>query len=116
MLPSKQRLTRQQFTNLLKNPGIKVVFNQLGTLKYIESDKELGLPFLKPSSLSVVTGSKQQKKAVLRNKIRRQIYTLFSKNPYKISISGILYVSKQSYDMPYEQIKDRFYALLSKTS
>ena len=108
MLPSKQRLTRQQFTNILKNPEIKVVFNAVGTLKYIK-DKEL-------SSLCVVTGSKQQKKAVLRNKARRRIYTLFSKNPYKISISGILYVSKQSYDMSHEQIKDRFYALLSKIS
>jgi ribonuclease P protein component len=115
MLPSNQRLTRQQFTDFLKNPEIKVVFNPLGTFKYIK--KESGLRNGKPDSfsdLSVVTGSKYQKKAVLRNKMRRRLYTIFHKNPYNISISGVFYVSKQSYELSYEQLKDYFYALLSK--
>jgi ribonuclease P protein component len=115
MLPSPQRLTRQQFTELLKNPEIKVVFNAVGTFKYVK--KEPGLRNGKPGSfseLSVVTGSKHQKKAVLRNKIRRQVYTLFPNNPYNIKVSGIFYVSKQSYTFSYQHLKDYFYALLSK--
>jgi ribonuclease P protein component len=108
MLPSPQRLTRQQFAELLKNPEIKVVFNTLGTFKYQEQSNSGTVKF------TVVTGSKHQKKAVLRNKIRRQVYTLFRNNPYNIKISGILYVSKQSYMFSYQQLKDYFYALLSK--
>ncbi|HTH93561.1 MAG TPA: ribonuclease P protein component [Candidatus Paceibacterota bacterium] len=109
MLPSNQRLSRQQLTDLLKNPEIKVIFNHLGTLKYLhQSNSEI------PNKLSVVTGSKNQKKAVLRNKIRRQIYIIFRNNAYNINISGIFYASKQAYSLSYQEIKDYFYALLSK--
>lgn len=116
MLPSKQRLTRQQFTTLLKNPELKVIFNAVGTLKYVKVgvEKQSGLKDGKPGPFSVVTGSKHKKRAVLRNKFRRRVYTLFSKNPYEINISGVLYASKQVYDMPYDQIKTHLNALLSK--
>ncbi len=106
MLPSSQRLSRQQITALLADPQIKVVFNRIGTLKYR----------LSPGyALSVVTGSKNQKKAVLRNKLRRQLYSL-ARIENTPEMEGILYVSKQIYDLSFQELKDAFHALLSKTA
>jgi RNase P protein component len=114
MLPSNQRLSRDQVTSFLKSPEIKVIFNRLGTFKYCISPKLSNEGGPGQSIITVITGSKQQKRAVLRNKIRRQIYTAFRKNPYNISIEGMLYVSKQSYDLSYQEITDLLHALLSK--
>jgi len=115
MLPSSQRLSRQQVIDLLKNPELQVVFNRTGTLKYLYQSNS---GTFNKSGFTVVTGSKQQKKAVLRNKIRRQLYSLFrlyKKNNENKDIMAILYISKQLYDMSYREIQDNFYALLSKT-
>ena len=106
MLPSTTRLSRSQVTSLLIHTDVKVVFNRLGTLKYVNS--------LENKGFTVVTGSKNQKKAVLRNKVRRQLYTLFNKNK-DISLQGILYVSKQVYDMSYTELDQNLNALLQKT-
>jgi ribonuclease P protein component len=111
MLPSSQRLSRQQVTDLLKNPQLKVIFNRTGTLKWDYSPTP---------ALTVVTGSKQQKKAVLRNKLRRQLYNIFHSyqetSQKSLQLKGILYISKQLYDMSFLELKDNFYALLSKTT
>ncbi len=107
MLPSTKRLTRRQVSSLLETPGLKVVFNRLGTLKYIKTTQD-------KTAFTVVTGSKHQKRAVLRNKIRRQLYTLFDKNE-KIAFIGILYVSKQVYDMSYIELKTNLDALVQKS-
>lgn len=106
MLPSSQRLTRRQITDFLKNTDISVVFNRLGTLKYQKNLLNIGF--------SVVTGSKNQKKAILRNKVRRQIYTIFRKYSKTTPFLGVLYVSKQVYDMTYIDIERYFYALLEQ--
>jgi ribonuclease P protein component len=114
MLPSKQRLSRQQATDLLKDPELKVVFNRLGTLKYHFDTSAYQDQFnsVRPA-LTVVTSSKNQKRAVLRNKLRRQIYSLALQ--YKdFSFIGMFYVSKNSYDMSYSDIKRYFYELLQK--
>lgn len=92
MLPSNERLSRQKFQEILENKGLIIVFNKLGTLKYIPSEL---------TRLSVVTSSKHEKRAVLRNKLRRRIYGLFKKTP----IQGVFYVSKGSYVFPYNEIK-----------
>ncbi len=107
MLPSTQRLTRQQVTDFLKSPAIKVVFNRAGTFKYIPSDFPL---------LTIVTGSKNQKKAVLRNTLRRRLYSLFTQYKGLKSIQGIVYVSKQAYDMSYEDLSRYFYSLLEQST
>jgi ribonuclease P protein component len=109
MLPSNKRLTRQQVTDFLKNSDIKVVFNRLGTFKYLGQSNSGTLGF------TVVTGSKNQKKAVLRNKIRRQLYVL-ARQYGEIPFICMLYVSKQSYDMSYAELKTNLYALLEKSS
>jgi len=109
MMPTTARLTRAQCSDLLKNPSLKGVFNRLGTLKYIKSDINKGF--------CVVTGSKQQKKAVKRNKIRRQLYTIFStiyKNNDKTPIIAMLHVSKHSYGMSFEELFKECNDLLTK--
>jgi ribonuclease P protein component len=89
--------------NLLKSPDLKVVYNRLGTLKYTHSATP---------TLSVVVSSKHEKKAVARNKLRRRIYNL----PLLKPITGIFYVSKQSYSFEYKDIKKLFYELLEKAA
>ena len=87
-----------------------MVFSSLGTLKYTKNTTNKGL--------SVITGSKQQKKAVLRNKLRRQLYTIF-RNYYNNPVNtplvvGMFYVSKHSYGMSFEELNIQFCALLTK--
>ena len=106
MLPSSQRLSRQQISEFLINKGVKTVFNQLGTLKYLPSTTK---------AFTVITGSKNQKSAVLRNRLRRQLYTMFSRSE-KTPILGMLYVSKQVYSMSYSDLKQYLYDLLEKIS
>jgi ribonuclease P protein component len=105
MLPSKKRLSRIQFEAFSSSKGQKVVFNRLGTLKYSENTAQLS---------GVVTSSKHEKRAVVRNKLRRRIYSLFESStlPYTI----VLYVSKQSYTMQYDEIKNLFNDLIKKIS
>lgn len=104
MLPSNQRFKRQEFTDFLLNKGIFVVFNRLGTLKYLPS----------PASrrFAVVTSSKHEKKAVSRNKLRRRVYSLVKALP--VPIEGVLYVSKQSYTLTYDEVKNLFNDLYTK--
>ena len=103
MLASKERFSRSEFTSFLNNKDILVVYNQLGTLKYRKAEL---------CKLSVITGSKHQKKAILRNKLRRRIYTLFRGVD---AIEGVLYTAKASYSLEYKDIQKLFYELLVKT-
>lgn len=110
MLPSSERLTRAQCSLLLIDPQIRVVFNRIGTLKYRYNTTNKGL--------SVVTGSKQQKSAVRRNTIRRQLYAIFTeyyKNTARVPVTGMLYVSKQVYDLSFEELRSLFNDLMAKT-
>jgi ribonuclease P protein component len=104
MLPSSQRLSRRQFQEFLENKGILVAYNRLGTLKYIPGT----------SQLAVVTSSKIEKKAVVRNKLRRRIYTTFGLE--RPSIKGVLYVSKQSYTMTHNDVQTLLHELIGKTT
>jgi ribonuclease P protein component len=107
MLPSPQRLSRSRVSVLLADPAIKVIFNRLGTLKYLNNLNSGTFGF------TVVTGSKQQKRAVARNKIRRQLYSLVRQFPYN-SFAGMLYVSKNAYEMTYAELRQYLNALLGK--
>ena len=102
MLPSSARLSRTEFTAFLAQKGVFGVYNNLGTLKFSFEHK----------GFAVVTSSKAQKRAVVRNKLRRRIYSLYKQNG--CSFGGILYVSKQSYTMEYDQIAGYFDELLAK--
>ena len=105
MLPSNERLTRAQCFSLLSNTNLLVVFNRLGTLKYLPSST---------IGLSVITGSKQEKKAVARNKLRRRLYSIFSKQLVK-NLTGMVYVSKHAYSMSFDELTTLFNDLLAKT-
>lgn len=106
MLPKTERLSRAQFSEILENKGFLTIYNRLGTLKYIPSGTK--------QALSVVTSSKYEKKAVIRNKLRRRLYSLFGKE--KSEIMGIFYTAKGSYTLSYLEIQTLFNELLKKTA
>lgn len=103
MLSSAERLNREDFKKTLQNKDLQVVYNRIGTLKYV---------FKETKAFSVVTSSKHEKSAVKRNKIRRTMYVLFQKtNPL---FRGILYTAKDSYGFSHSNLKELFYDLLAK--
>ncbi len=104
MLSKGKRFTREQFEAFLAQKGLQSAYNTLGTLKYTKGNP----------CLAVVTSSKHEKRAVLRNKLRRRVYTLSQQ--YPLSFSGILYASKQSYSFDYETTKRLFVELCTKAS
>ena len=101
MLPSQQRLSRIEFDTLLASPDLQVVFCRFGTFKYRKAEKTL---------ISVVTGAKQQKKAVRRNALRRKLYTVFCGYP----VQGIFYASKQAYDASFEELQLHIQIMMQK--
>lgn len=107
MLPSKKRLSRDLFTLFLSSKDIKTIFNNLGTLKYKKSNE---------NRASIIISSKNEKRAVYRNKLRRRLYSLFADYFKKSDHSNhyILYTSKQSINMSLEEIKNLFNELLKK--
>lgn len=104
MLPKKNRFTRAAFDAFVAQQNLKTVYNQLGTLKYAP----VGNRF------AVVTSSKHEKRAVVRNRLRRRVYNLF----YAASVpcSGILYASKQSYSLDMKETKRLFENLLNRAA
>ncbi len=97
-----KRINRQEFGFFLKNP-YKTVYNKLGTLKY---KKDIN------KKISIVVSSKHEKRAVKRNKIKRRLINLYQKS--KLSGVVIFYVSKQSYNIQYDETKSLFEDLLGK--
>ncbi len=109
MLPSHKRLSRAEFEIFSASKDLKTVFNQLGTLKYKNNNR---------NQASIVISSKHEKRAVYRNKLRRRLYGVFdiyfkTNQDYK---QYILYVSKQAPSFNYQDVKTSLYALLKKTS
>jgi ribonuclease P protein component len=103
MLPKKSRFNRSGFSVFGTTPGIQTVFNRLGTLKYIPSTT---------TQYGVVTSSKHEKLAVVRNRLRRRVYTLFGRLPLKLQ--AVLFASKHAYTMEYAEVETLFNDLLSK--
>lgn len=108
MLPATQRLKRIDFQNFSKAVH-KTVYNSLGTLKYVSSEK---LYF------SIVISKKHQKSAVKRNILRRQIYSIIaaenSKKP--LLIKGILYLSITAATFSFQDSTRYVQDLLLKTT
>ena len=103
MLPSSERLSRAAFNEFLEIPGHITVYNRLGTFKFKKT----------PSfRISVVTSSKHEKRAVVRNTLRRRVYSRFS--TLSCSMTGILYTSKQSYSFTFSEIKSLHEDLIAK--
>jgi len=104
MLPSKERIKTPLFKEVSGSRQVLSVYNDLGTLKFLKSDSK---------KISIVISSKSQKRAVLRNKLKRRVYSIFSKIDLKIN--GILYTSKKSTTMEFENIKNLTNDLIEKT-
>lgn len=103
MLPSNKRLNRRDFLEILSTPGHIIVYNKLGTLKFVKNNQP---------ALSVVISSKNEKKAVKRNLLKRRIYKIFADQ--KVDLRGILYVSKNSSNFSFPEIKELFNDLILK--
>lgn len=93
MLPTTNRLSRAGFTAFTNRSDLKTVYNRLGTLKFTAGT----------TKFTVVTSGKHEKRAVVRNKLRRRVYSQISVK--KPSITGVLYASKQSYTLSFDEIK-----------
>ena len=94
-------LTKHDFETLLKGSH-RVVYNKAGTLKYTEGS----------GKISIVIGSKTEKRAVYRNKIKRRARTLFKAK--KGVIDASFYPAKQVTLFEYKQYKEFFDELLKK--
>lgn len=105
MLPKQNHLSRILWETLKKKQGSRSVFNTLGTLKYYPKDT---------THLAVVVSSKHEKKAVSRNKLKRRINTIFSKNYKTLKGVFIVFPSKQAYNLSYEAIRQQAEELFNK--
>ena len=92
---------RQELSTLLKG-DLKTVFNASGTIKYKQG---IG-------RIVVVVSSKQEKRAVYRNKIKRRARAIFISE--KIPHDVVFYPSKKSLVMPYPEFKVHFHELIKK--
>lgn len=110
MVPSTQRLSRIDFTTLLAQKDLQVVFNRIGTIKYrFFQENEGNTP-----QIAVVSSGKQQKSAVKRNKARRRMYTIVSQSPVFKGVQMIVYLSKNAYDMEYSEYAQQTTLLLTR--
>lgn len=103
MLPKKNKLDRVQFAKFVGLNPLSV-FNRGGTLKYLPQG----------DLFSVVVSSKHCRRAVARNRAKRRAYSVFQalKKEYIAPLSGILYLSKHAYLLPFSEfetlLKDLF--------
>lgn len=82
MLSKERRLTRQQFWQVAQQG--QVVNGSCFTVKYLPNELEY-------SRWAIVTSTKLSKKAVVRNKLRRQIYRQLSIVNYPLLIDAIIF-------------------------
>ncbi len=110
MLPSNKRLSRLEFKSFLEKGSKSTVFNSSGTLKYLPAE------ILKAS---VVISSKVEKRAVLRNKTKRRVYSILSLYEKDFgSIFGIyvFYISKNIKNQTFLELKQNIYDLIKKNT
>ena len=101
MKKKKRYLNRDEVGTLLKGQ-FKTIYNKSGTLKYI----------LGEDKLTVIISSKQEKRAVYRNKIKRRVRALFFKE--KRGIWAIFYPAKSVFSLEYKEFEALFNDLIKK--
>lgn len=101
-----RRFTRTELSQFLTKTQKKAIVNSLGTLKYRRTNKK---PFF-----GVITSSAHQKKAVLRNRLKRRIRSIFSKK--ERTIDAVVYVAKKAYSFSYEEIQNFLEELIALTA
>ena len=105
MLKKNKRFTKKEFEEFLLEKELFTVYNHLGTLKYKKGESE---------KFAVVTSGKHEKRAVIRNKVRRRIYDLLKK--YFKNKRDIFYTSKQSFTFDYDKTETLIKELFTKSS
>lgn len=95
MLKKKQRLSRSEFTNLLKQG--KRLHSPFFSLLYTPSSE---------TKCGLVVGKKIAKKATERNKLRRQIYSIFGENLAELSKKHCALLTRPSINtLSYTELK-----------
>ena len=106
MLPKKERFTRKGFEEFIqKNPYS--IYNKVGTFKFLKGNNQF----------SVVVSSKHCKRATVRNKTKRRVYAIvhsFLKKEHTEAVSGVFYLSKQSYFFSFQELELLIYDMLQR--
>ncbi len=94
-------LDRYSFDTLIKG-RYTTVYNRCGTIKYIPGS----------GKIATVISSKQEKRAVYRNKAKRRVKNLFLQS--KKDVDCIFYPAKTLFSFQYVEFKEIFSDLLKK--
>lgn len=105
MLPSRKRFSRVAFASFSKDPTLKRVFSEIGTLKYRKTTSQ---------KASVVISKKVEKSAVKRNLLKRRLYNIFKDYIDKKELSFILYASKAVKELSFVELKAKCNELFKK--
>lgn len=108
MLPAKHRLTKEKDFKRI-NATSRPFFSSFFRLKYSANG-------LKLSRLAVVVSTKVSKKAVLRNKLQRQIREVIRLNLAKIKSGNdiIISVSNKALNASYQELEKEIFKILTK--
>lgn len=105
MLPKAQRLDRAAIASFPKKNI--AIYSDFASLRAVSAQK---------FGLAVVVSSKHEKKAVVRNRVRRRIYSIFgaAHKEKLIPFQILFYVSKKGYSASYGETKAAVLELIKK--
>ena len=109
MLKKTLRLSHRDFI-IAKSHGKTYKFPNFSAVILFHSST---LP-LSRSRFSVVTSAKLDKRAVVRNKLRRQTYSILSASPLSLGADIIIFPYKSMLDLTHAEISSCLNSLLSK--
>ncbi len=113
MFPKKNRITKTEFNDLLKNS--RVIQSNFFSLRFIKKDTK-NLP-----KFAFVVSKKVAKNASDRNKLKRRGFhalrdILFKNGSIEITgFTGAFFFKKEAVDMSFEEIKKDIAVLLKKS-
>ena len=108
MLAKQHRLTKERDFKKVNASG-QSFFSSLFKLKHVANNLEV-------SRFGIVTSAKLSKKAVVRNRIRRQVSEILRLNSNQI-VSGqdvVVWVKVSALGKDYQEVEEKLLALLNK--
>lgn len=108
MLPARDRLTRASWNIVKTHTPTKKGYNTIGTLHIYKVNIGFGC--------SVACSKKYQKKAVARNKLKRQLYSIFRTSVYRKDYTYTFFPSKYAYTADFKTINTLLNELLKTYS
>jgi ribonuclease P protein component len=117
MLSKRFRLSHQHFI-ITKTRGKSYSTPYFAAIVYrpATSDLPAGRQGQRPARFSVVLSAKSHKSAVVRNRLRRQIYDLLRATNYLSNADIILFPKSIMLNLSREEIGTHLYSFLSKIS